>query len=152
MNFLANPVVLCSSLELFFFFIGVEWLYNVVLTSAGQWPESAVCMHVAPPLGSPFRLHSIHRSPQSTRLSSLCYSQSPLASVHTWQCTHVSPSLPVNPTITSPRPLSTCLFLCLHLCSGRVNRFIYAIFLDSTYMCEYTVFVFLTYFTLYDIL
>ena len=95
-------------------------------------------MHVAPPLGSPFRLHSIHRSPQSTRLSSLCYSRSPLASVHTWQCTHVSPSLPVNPTITSPRPLSTCLFLCLHLCSGRVNRFIYAIFLDSTYMCEYT--------------
>ena len=41
------------------------------------------------------------------------------------------------------------LHLCLYFCFA--NRFICVVFLDSTYMCYYTMFVFLflTYFTLY---
>ena len=32
----------------FFFFFGIELLYNVVLVSAVQWSESAICLHITP--------------------------------------------------------------------------------------------------------
>ena len=50
----------------------------------------------------------------------------------------------------SPPTLSIRLFVCLCYCPG--NRFICAIFLDSTYICYYAIFIFLflTYFSLFD--
>ena len=63
-----------------FFLIGVQLLYNVVLVSAVQQSESAVCIHISPLswtyLPSPHpRIPPSHpsRSPQSTELSSVHY-------------------------------------------------------------------------------
>ena len=59
------------------------------------------------------------------------------------------PPPPLPPTAFPP----WCPYICsLHLClySCLANRFICTIFLDSTYNHLYTIFVFLTYFTLYD--
>ena len=76
---------------------------------------------------------------------------------YTHQCIYVNPNLPIHHTTTTPTttfPL-WCPYVCsLHLCHNLcpANRFICTIFLSSTYMREYTIFVFLflTYFTLYD--
>ena len=70
-----------------------------------------------------------------------CQSQSPNSAHHHPHPTAVFP--PWCPFICS-------LHLCLNFCP--VNQFICTIFLGSTYMCSYTIFVFLflTYFTLYD--
>ena len=60
----------------FFFLIGVELLYNVVLVSVVQWSESAVCIHISPPSCTslpPSPPSHPSRSAQSTELSSLCY-------------------------------------------------------------------------------
>ena len=67
-----------------------------------------------------------------------------------WYCIYVNSSLPVHPTFSFTRCPQVCS-LCRHLYSCCANRFICTIFLDSAYMCIYTVFVFLflTYFTLY---
>ena len=32
-----------------FFFIGVQLLYNVVLVSVVQWSDSTICVHISPP-------------------------------------------------------------------------------------------------------
>ena len=59
----------------------------------------------------------------------------------------LSQFIPPSPSHT----VSTCLFsMCLHCCPA--NRFIGTIFLDSIHMCWYiiSVFIFLTYFTLYN--
>ena len=55
--------------------IAVQLLYNVVLASAAQQCESALCWHISPPAGAslpPPQSHS-SRSSQSTQLSSPCY-------------------------------------------------------------------------------
>ena len=55
-----------------FFFLIVVWLfYNVVLVSAVQQHESAICIHVSPPSRPPLPYPS--RLSQSTKLTSLCY-------------------------------------------------------------------------------
>ena len=69
-------------------------------------------------------------------------------------------SIPIAQFISPPPPPPTtfppwCPYVCsLHLCLNfcPANRFICTIFLGSTHMYEYTIFVFLslTYFTLYD--
>ena len=73
------------------------------------------------------------------------------------QCIHVNPNHPIHPPTTpiphhfpSWCPYVCSLHLCLYFCPA--NRFICTIFLGSTYMREYTIFVFLflTSFTLYD--
>ena len=46
---------------------------------------------------------------------------------YTYQCLHISPSLPIYPTFLPP--LRMCLYICLE------NRFIYSIFINSTHMC-----------------
>ena len=54
------------------FFLIVVWLfYNVVLVSAVQQHESAICIHVSPPSRPPLPYPS--RLSQSTKLTSLCY-------------------------------------------------------------------------------
>ena len=74
---------------------------------------------------------------------------------YTHQCIHVNPNCPIHHTTTptAPRnsPLAVHSFvLCLNFCPA--NRFICTIFLGSTYMRQYTIFLFLflTYFTLYN--
>ena len=44
-----NSTLLLLSFFFFFFFIGVKLLYNVVLVSAVQWSESALCIPISPP-------------------------------------------------------------------------------------------------------
>ena len=103
-------------------------------------------------LGFPSHL-GIHRGQ-----SSLCYTvDSDQLSVvyNTQQCICVNPNLPIHPNLLSPL-VSISLFstyLCLYFCF--VNKFIY--YFSRFYIClilyrYYTVFVFLflTYFTLYD--
>ena len=53
------------------FFFGVQLLYNVVLVSAVQQSESAICLHMSAPTWISHPHPS--RSSQSTKLSSLCY-------------------------------------------------------------------------------
>ena len=67
--------------------------------------------------------------------------------IYVFQCSSLSSPLPLLPLL-GPQVCFLCL--CLH-CSPE-NRFISTIFLDSIYMCEYMMFVFLflTYFTLYQ--
>ena len=67
---------------------------------------------------------------------------------YTHQCIHVNPNLPIHPTATPPPttfppwcPYVCSLHLCLNFCPA--NRFICTIFLGSTYMREYMIFVFL---------
>ena len=74
---------------------------------------------------------------------------------YTYQCIHVNPNLLVHPTTPPPAFSPWCPYMCpLHLCLYfcLANWFIYNIFLDSTCMRYYTIFVFLflTDFTLYD--
>ena len=58
-----------------FFFIGIYLLYNIILVSAVQQSESAICIHICPPswisLPTPIPSHP-SRSSQSTMLSFLC--------------------------------------------------------------------------------
>ena len=71
----------------------------------------------------------------------ICQSQSPNSSRH-----HHPPATAFPPWC----PYVCSLHLCLYFCPA--NRFIFTIFLGSTYMRQYTIFgfLFLTYFTLYD--
>ena len=59
-----------------------------------------------------------------------------------------------HPLLPLPSPCTSVCSLCLHLHCCPINRFISTIFLDSIYMCYYRIFVFmfLTYFTLYNML
>ena len=77
------------------------------------------------------------------------YSKFPPAVYFTWGNVCSNTTLSTRPTLSFPH----CA-LCLHLyyCPTNINRFIGTIFLDTIYMCPYTtfVFLFLTYFTLYN--
>ena len=81
--------------------------------------------------------------------------------LYTQQRIYVNHNLPIHPTPSSPSgvdtfsmlSMSVCsLCLCLYLCFA--NKFICTIFLDFIYKQYYTIFVFLflTYFTLYETL
>ena len=69
----------CVSKQIFYFMsyfiFGVLLLYRVMLVSAVQWSESAICIHISPPSWAPHSPPPSHpsRSSQSTDLSSLCY-------------------------------------------------------------------------------
>ena len=62
-----------SNVSFFFklIFIGVQWLYNVVLVSAVQQNGSAIHIHISPLFWISFPF----RSPQCIKQSSLCYIQ-----------------------------------------------------------------------------
>ena len=53
---------------------------------------------------------------------------------YTWQCRYVNPNLSIHPTPPSLFPCPHIHSLQLRLYSCPANRFIYTIFLDSTYM------------------
>ena len=123
-------------------------LYNIELVFAMYQHESAIGIHTAPPSGTslppPTPSHPSGVS-QSTDLSSLLHT----ANSH-WLCIlhmvmylfatlHLS-----HPLLPLLRPVSLCsLCLCRHCCPP--NRFISTIVLDSTYMHEYMIFIFFTF-------
>ena len=79
------------------------------------------------------------------------YGKFPLALYFTFGNVYVSKLLSLSHPLLPLLCPQVCT-LCLHLCSGPANSLISIIFLDSIYMCKYTVFFFLifTYFTLYN--
>ena len=102
----------------------------------------------------PPSLSHLSRSSQSIKLISLCYaaaSHQPSILhlvVYICQCNSLTSSqlpLPPTPVSSSPFSMSVSLFLPCH----QVHQYL---FLDSIYVCQHPVFVFLflTYFTLYD--
>ena len=70
-----------------------------------------------------------------------------------WWCICFNVALSIHPTLSFPTVSASLFSTSVSLFySCPANRFISTIFLDSTYMCYYTIFVFLfrTYFTLYN--
>ena len=92
-------------------------LYNIVLLiSVMQQHESAISIHISPPL-EPLPAHSPippSRSSQGTRLSSLCYRQ--LATrylLYTWWCKYFSATLSIHPTLSFPHSVhKSVLYIC----------------------------------------
>ena len=91
---------------------------------------------------------------QSTELISLCYVAASHQLFYIWQCIYVHATLSLRPSLPFPHPVSSSLFttsvsLLLSCPQVHQNPFF---FLDSIYMCQHMVFVFLflIYFTLYD--
>ena len=110
-------------------------------------PSGYICPLPLKPPSQPSRLS------QSTRLSPLCpYSSFLLACYFTYANIYVSvlPSQFIPPLL--PLLCPQVCSLPLHLDSCPANRFITIVFLDSMFMGYYMilVFLFLTYFTLYD--
>ena len=140
-------------LPLYFF----NWriiVYRILWFSVTHYQESATGTPMSPPSWTSLPPHSpSHPSRLSESLFEFpeSYSKFPLAIYFTYGnvicmllSVHFSPS---------PLPLRVhrsvlCLFL--HCCPE--NKFISTIFLDSIYMCQYMIFIFLflTYFTLYN--
>ena len=127
-----------------------------MLVSTIHHHESAIAMHMSPPSWPfpppPTPSHSSRLS-QSTRLSFLHQrANSHLLSIlHMVRCMFPCCSLHSSHPLLPPLCPEVCsLCLCLHCCPAK--RFISIIFLDSIYMCQYTVFVFLflAHFTPYD--
>ena len=101
----------------------------------------------------PHSLSHFSRSSQGTELISLCYA----ATSHQLSILHLVVYICQCCSVTTSQP--PLLPLCPQVCSLRLRlyscpdtRFISTIFLDSIYLHQHTVFVFLflTYFTLYD--
>ena len=146
--------IFCLSITFKFIFNWNIIFYNVVLISIVQQCELAICIHIYSPLLSlpPTPSHSSRLS-QSTQLSSLWYSTTldQLSVLHMvlyiCQCYSLNLSHPLLPSLC-PKVHSLCLCPYFH----PTSRFISTIFLDSTYVHQYMIFVFLflTYFTLYN--
>ena len=86
----------------FFFLIGVQLLYNVVLVSAVLRSESAICIHISPfffgfpsHLGHHRALSRVLCAIQQVLIRYLFYTQYQ-------QCICVNPHLPIPPTPVSP--------------------------------------------------
>ena len=113
---------------------------------------------ISPPSCASFSLSLSHPSrwSQSTQLISLCYA----AASHQLSILHlvvyICPCYSLTSsqrTLPTPCPQVHSLCLCHYSCPARkFIRTIFFFFLDSIYMCQHTMFVFLflTYFTLYD--
>ena len=153
------------SLSLFFFFLTSLLEYNCstmvcqfLLYNKVNQPYIYIYPHISSLLCLPPTLPLSHPSrwSQRTELISLCYA----AASHQLSILHlvvyICPchSLTLSQlTLPPPRVLKSILYVCvfisvLPLGSSESLGF----FLDSTYMCQHTVlvFLFLTYFTLYD--
>ena len=128
-----------------------------MLISAVQQSESAVCIHISTLSWVSLPLHPLipllwviteHQAELPVQYSSFPLSTVRMA-VCICQCCSPNPSHP----LLAPLCPHVC-FLHLRLCSCPANRSINTIFLDSVYMCLYMLFVFLflTYFTLWQTL
>ena len=108
-----------------------------------------------------FGISFTFRSPQSTESCYLCYTigSHQLSILYIISVSYIIPdqysaSIPTSQSIPCPLTSLVSRFCSLHLCLSFcfANKFIYTIFLDSTYMHKYMIFVFLflTYFILRD--
>ena len=118
-------------------------------------PKWARRVHISPPSWAslPAPTHP-SRSSQSPELSSLGYTELPTSCLlHTWSCVYQSftPALfsSILPILSFPKRPPNCS-LRLHLYYCPEIRFLLTVFLDSAYMRECRVLVFVTYFALYD--
>jgi len=116
-------------------------LYNVVLDAAVQQSEWALHISASPVFWIPFQF----RSPQSIPIAFpvLCRRFSlVIYFIHSSVYMPIPVSQFIPPT---PFPFGVHTFFPLHLCLCFcfAHMFICIIFLDSTYMCLYTIFVFL---------
>ena len=116
------------------------------------YPHIPSLLHLPPSLPiPPLQVVTNHQADLPVLCS--CF---PLAIYFTFGSVYMS--MPLShfvPVYPSPSPCSQVHSLCLHLYSCPAPRFfrtLFFFFLDSIYMCQHTVFVFLflTYFTLYD--
>ena len=129
-------------------------LYNLAVDSVEQY-KSVIMLYIYPlSLKPPSLLNPTplahHRAPGwapcvTRQLAANCL-------FHTWCCMYASATFLnlTDPFLPPLCPLDPSQ--CLRLCFFSVNRFISSIFLDSISMCSYMMFVFLflTYFTLYN--
>jgi len=127
-------------------FIAVSLLYNVVWVSAMQQSESAIHIPMSTLVWVSFPLRSLQNFEFPVlynRFSLLPY----FIQSSVYMSTPISQFIP--PLFPAWYSYTCTLQLCLYFCFA--NKFIYTIFLDSTYKWHYTIFVFLflTYFTLY---
>ena len=122
--------------------------FTVVFVSAVQQHESAINICISPPPSephSPLPPSYPSGSSQSTELSSLCGTashQSSILHIIVHMSVLLSQFIPPSPSsIVSSHPF------CISICSE--NRFIGTLFIDSLYMHQYKiiVFLFLIYFT-----
>ena len=109
------------------------------------------CVSLPPSLSHPSRWS------QSTELISLCDAAASHYLFYIPQCIYVNATLSLCHSLPFPLPVSSSPFstsVSLFLSCPQVHQNQFFFFLDSIYMCQHTVFVFLflTYFTLYDIL
>ena len=110
-----TPLGQASFLLFVWIFIGVIAAYNLVLFSAVQQSESAMCIHIYPFFFG-FSSHLGHHR----ALSKYIYMSFPISQfIHSPPLTHFGVGVFV-------------LYVCLCFCFA--NRFIWTIFLDSTYM------------------
>ena len=118
--------------------------------------ESAMGVHVFPILNPPptsLPIPSLWVIPvHQPRAPCLMHRTWTGDSFHTWQYTCFNAILPNHPTLATSQqsPKDCSIHLCLFCCLA--YRIIVTIFLNSIYMCLYTVlvFFFLAYFTLYN--
>ena len=130
-------------------------LYNVVLVSAIQQCESAISIHVSLPLEHP--LHPHHILPllvvteHQVELTAL-YSHFQLAIFFTYSNVYVSVTLLIHPTLSFPYCVhKSVLYVCVSILTLHIGSSVpFSRF--SLYIHTHTVFVFLfmTYFTLYN--
>ena len=98
-------------------FIGVQLLYNIVLFSAAQQSESAICLHIPLFFGFPSRLGH-HRALSKvpvlySRFSLVIYVIHNILFM-SQQCVYVNLNLPLHPAPTSSLGVHTCvLYICV---------------------------------------
>ena len=116
------------------------------------YPHIPSLLRLPPPTIPPLQVVTKHQADLPVLCS--CF---PLAIYFTFGSVYMSmPLSDFVPAYPSPSPCPQVHSLCLHLYSCPAPRFIRTIFsfffLDSIYMCQHTIFVFLclTYFTVYD--
>ena len=119
-----------------FFFIVVQFLFNVVLVSTVQQSESAINIHISPLFGFPSHLihhRTLSRVPcaiQQVLISYLFYTQYQ-------QSIYVNLSLSVHPIPSFPTwyPYICSLYMCLYFCF--VNEIVYTNFFQMQ-RCAWT--------------
>ena len=106
-----------------------ELLYNVLLASAVQQCESAICIHISPPSWT--SLQPLHPTPlghhRTLSWAPCAVQQLPNSHLFYTQYTYASATLSIHPiplSLSCPPILS----LCLHLYSCPKNRFIFTTF------------------------
>ena len=109
-----------------------------MLVSAVQQSESTICMHLPPPFWISFPF----RSAQNTEYSFLCYivGSHQLSILYKISIVYICQSQTPNSShlsFSSWYPYICSLSLCLYL--SFTNKIIYTIFINSTYMYQYTI-------------